>query len=975
MYFYVSTIYSVVNVVLALIILVRSWHNVLSKFYVFCVLMLVILGGTGYLHALTEEGVLRRILEQTSAFVYAVFPFFFLHFMFIFIKHYEVLKSKSIVYAVYFAGIFCYTLTLLKLIPNPFISTVGVTVGGYIYYITWMSILFSVGVALLYSLIGGFRERGMKTNLLFTAFVMIMLLLPTPFTFSIFSAFSSESIILYTISSTTALAIVVYFIFRHRITMNTPYQAMKSALEAMNDIIIKTTADYSIDMAQGAILPLLGFHEGDILGKPFTAFVRDPAELIAYREKAGASTKIGEGFFTLEMETSTGAVLWMDCSITPVLANEEVVGFVVVGRNISERRRAELALQESEARYRLLAENSTDVIAVLTLELVVRYASPACRTLLGYEPGELVGHAFDDFIHPDDRERVGRSQRNTDPRPLIRTDLYRIRHRDGSYIWFETRSRVIFDAATREPIEISAVSRDVTERVWAEQALRESEERYRRFFEDDLTGVFRSTPTGRILDCNPAFVSMFGFPSTEAALAAGIDGLYPNPEIREKLVTLLRDQKKIENTEMELRRCDGKPVYVIGNLIGMFNDIGDLTQIQEYVVDITERKELEGHLRQSQKMENLGSLAGGIAHDFNNILGILTIHAEILRRPNVPAERMKASVDAISQTVLRGKALVRQLLTFARKTDVLFESVRINSVVDELVKILQPTFPKTIILKHRLSEGIPSIAADSNQLHQAILNLCVNARDAMPNGGTLTLATSVVDTRSIRSKFREASGSQYVCLSVSDTGTGMDEATKNRIFEPFFTTKEKGKGTGLGLAVAYGVVKSHHGFIDVESELGKGTTFRLYIEVPQETIVKTEQSGQIVDNKGDGQTILFVEDEEMLMMPIRDILSDEGFEVLTAKDGVEAVDTYRFEWKRIDVVLMDMGLPKLNGRDAFLKMKSLNPAVRAIIASGQMEPEAKAELGKLGVEHFVEKPYQMSDILQRIAAILHSRSS
>ncbi|MBI1807519.1 MAG: PAS domain S-box protein [Ignavibacteria bacterium] len=627
-YFYVSLVYSVVNFVLALLVLVKSHRNVLGKFYPFCVCSLLFLGVSGYLYNVSISPTLHRVLGELSAFLYSVFPFFFLHFMVIFVKRYEILRSKSIIAAIYFAGLFSYTLVLLKLIPNPFITTSGITVGGYVYYLTWMSILFSIGVALLYSLIGGFREKGMKTNLLFTSFAFLMLLLPTPFTLSIFSVLSEKSFELYAITSTTALAMVVFFVFRHRITMNTPYQAMKSALAAMNDILVKTNEDFQIEMAQGAILPLLGYQERELIGKHLTDLIQPNKKryLEQYRETTLNNNKVREGFFTVDVLAKSGTSLSMDFSFTPVLASEEIIGFVGVGRNISERRRAELALQESEARYRLLAENSTDLISTHTPEGVYLYASPACRTLLGYEPDELLGHSKFEFFHPDDIDAVNRAHKAMLEETGTQTITYRFRRKDGEYIWFETTSSLIHNGEKSAVHGFSSVSRDITERRHAEEALRLSEERYRRFFEEDLTGVITSSPSGTILNCNPAFARIFGFATVDDALNFNMNSLYPNPESYKAMLKLLQKRRKIEYYEVEFHRVDGKQVYVVENVVGTFNDRGELVEIKTYIFDNTERKRLEDQLRQAQKMENLGTLAGGIAHDFNNLLGMKSVY-------------------------------------------------------------------------------------------------------------------------------------------------------------------------------------------------------------------------------------------------------------------------------------------------------------------------------------------------------------
>jgi CheY-like chemotaxis protein len=370
-------------------------------------------------------------------------------------------------------------------------------------------------------------------------------------------------------------------------------------------------------------------------------------------------------------------------------------------------------------------------------------------------------------------------------------------------------------------------------------------------------------------------------------------------------------------------------------------------------------------------MENLGSLAGGIAHDFNNILAIMSVNASMLKKIDAPEEKRSERVEAIQHATRRGAGLVGQLLTFARKTDVLFEPVKVNTALKEIVKMLSATFPKTYTFSLNVDKSIPIISADSNQLQQVLMNLCVNARDAMPDGGTITFSIEIVEGAALRKRFSEAREEQYVCLSVSDTGTGMDEATRNRLFEPFFTTKGEGKGTGLGLAVVYGVLRSHHGFIDVESEINLGTTFRLYFFVPPKDVQFSSTSQLVEEEVSRGtETILLIEDEEILLRSISDLLSENGYTVLTARDGREAVEVYARNREDIKLVLSDMGLPKQSGWEAFLEIREINPSIRIIFASGNFDPNMKAELSKKGAKHFIQKPYVPDEILKSIREVV-----
>ena len=391
------------------------------------------------------------------------------------------------------------------------------------------------------------------------------------------------------------------------------------------------------------------------------------------------------------------------------------------------------------------------------------------------------------------------------------------------------------------------------------------------------------------------------------------------------------------------------------------------------VRDIEQRKALEKQLVQAQKMESLGTLAGGIAHDFNNLLNIIQGYAFILRGHCEQNEEMEESLVAINDTVQRGSALVHQLLTLGgRSRSIELKPVNINILVQRLIVLIRQTFPKTIELEPILETDIPPIAGDKNQIEQALLNLCVNARDAMANRGTLTFKTRSVSGATLQYLGENLEG-QYVYIEVTDTGVGMDERVRTRIFEPFFTTKDKGQGTGLGLSVVYGIVKDHGGFIDVESKPMAGTSFRLYFPAQssdaalKEPIAKIAAQPTMVSNST--ATVLVVEDEERMLHALEKILAKQGYKVLKASDGEMALDTYERHNQAIDVVLLDMGLPKMSGRDVLLRMKNRNPDVKVVIASGHFEDEMNSDIDQAGVKYLLRKPYMPDEVIKILQSL------
>ena len=500
----------------------------------------------------------------------------------------------------------------------------------------------------------------------------------------------------------------------------------------------------------------------------------------------------------------------------------------------------------------------------------------------------------------------------------------------------------------------------------------ETDERYRRFVTEDFTGMLVMHTDGQIVTCNPAAAGIFGFDSAEEAAQANFFAFLRSRQDGIELLETVHQHGMVDRHELEMTQRNGDPVYVVARLIGNF-DQGELTELRVYLFNDTKRKRLEQQLVQAQKMEGLGTLAGGIAHDFNNILAIILGYTNKLESSRSKPHEFPGAIKVIKEAVERGAALVQQLLTSARQTEARFSSVDLNALARELERMLQATFPKTIGFNLELAPDLPPITADKSQVHQVLLNLCVNARDAMPDGGTLELVTSITPGADLTEMFSGVTAENYACVRVRDTGIGMSRQVKAHIFEPFFTTKERSKGTGLGLSVVYGVVNNHRGFVQVESEPGAGTSFIIYLPVKHHTAEQLGGDRTGAPRQDIPQTILLVEDEEMLRELGVSILESEGFRVIAAKDGMEAVALFEAHSDEIGLVVCDLGLPRLGGREAFLKMKESKPGVRAIVASGYLEPTIRSEMLKAGVIDTIQKPYDFNDLLTKIRSIIGPR--
>ncbi len=639
-------------------------------------------------------------------------------------------------------------------------------------------------------------------------------------------------------------------------------------------------------------------------------------------------------------------------------------------KDVTEQKLAEEKVVASETRYRRLFEAARDGILILDAETgMIVDANPFLIDLLGYTRENFLGRAIWDVGFLKDIISNIDKFHELQEKGYVRYANLPLEAVDGRKLEVEFISNVYL--VNNEKV-IQCNIRDNTARKKAEDKLIIFQNLINQ--SNDAIELL-DIETGRFLDVNEKGYLGLGY-TREEFLALSVYDI--DPMVTKSIFrTIGEDLRKtgVKMWEGAHRRKDGSTFPVEVNLKYIRLD-------REYMItvvrDITERrktqekqKSLESQLQQAQKLESLGTLASGIAHDFNNILSIIIGHASLLERLPADPVTNKKNATAITKAGLRGAALVKQLLTFARKSDIRVESVRLNDIALEISTLIVETFPKTISISLHLEQNLPSIVADAVQVHQVLLNLCVNARDAMPDGGTLTISTFIKQGDLMRLQYQNATAKEYICLRLSDTGMGMDEETRLRIFEPFFTTKGIGMGTGLGLSMVFGIVEGHNGFIDVQSELGKGTAFEVFFPLPLQLLELEEPKDTIrKEVPGGSETILLVEDEEMLRELVKVILKAKGYNVLTATDGEEGVETYTQHQKEIQLVVSDFGLPKLSGFEAFKRIKAINPSVKFIVASGFIEPEMKTVMLSAGIKDVIQKPYSAEKMLLSIRSIL-----
>jgi PAS domain S-box-containing protein len=588
--------------------------------------------------------------------------------------------------------------------------------------------------------------------------------------------------------------------------------------------------------------------------------------------------------------------------------------------------------------YGALVEALPDVLySIASPEGRITSLSSAFNRLTGWKREDWLGRSFVDLVHPDDLPLAIRTFEQACAGRAPGTYELRIRRASGEYLLAEFTStpHVVNGRIVGE----LGMARDVSARRQAEEALRASEERYRLFFEEDLSGAFISRPDGKLLACNPEFARIFGFRSVQDALQNNAARLYPNPRSRQAFVDRVRKHRKLEYLEMELRDCNGRPVHVIENVSGTFDDRGELVEIRGYVIDNTERKKLEEQFLQAQKMEAVGRLAGGVAHDFNNLLTAILGYSDLLLVGIERGNPQRPLVEEIAKAGERAAELTRQLLAFSRKQVLRPQVLDLNRVVANLDKMIRLVLAEPVELVTRLEPGLHPVRADPGQIEQVLMNLVVNAKDAMPRGGRLTISTTNTTFGAADVPRPELKPGPYVVLTVGDTGCGISDEVKAHLFEPFFTTKEVGKGTGLGLATAYGIIRQSGGHIGVVSEPGQGATFSIYLPALT-TAVEAETPPPAP--AGGAETLLLVGEEEGLRSLMQTILSQLGYHVLEAAHAGDALAACENHDGPIDLLVTDLSRAGIGGRELAERLVPLRPAMKLLVLADYRDESSQA---------------------------------
>ena len=652
-----------------------------------------------------------------------------------------------------------------------------------------------------------------------------------------------------------------------------------------------------------------------------------------------------------------------------IISKDFVADYEVMAK---EREQLIDSLSLSEKKYRSFIENAPVAMYTINTKGEFTYGNKKLLELTGYKKKDWLDKHFQPMIYPEDLELVmNKVQERMAGKGT--TDPYEIRifHSSGKIMWIKINSTLIYETdeqGVNKPVGIQSFVEDVTDRKLAEESLRESEKRFRTLVENAADAFFLNTMDGKIIDVNSRACESLGY-TREQLLSMTLSDI--GIEIKNDHHNIHSGGKLISGKPVTIegthRRKDGTifpveiqfaPVSVAGGnfLLGLARDI-------------SQRRELEEQLRQSHKMESIGTLAGGIAHDFNNILGIILGNTE-LAIDDVPEwNPTRLNLDEIRIATLRAKDVVRQLLSFARKTKLEKKPINIIPIIEESLKLLRSSISTSVEIRQNIPECVDTILADPTQINQVLINLCTNADHAMPDGGILEISLKNIELDEDRAaQYPDLKPGRYVSLMVSDTGLGISQEKMDRIFDPYFTTKEVDKGTGMGLAVVHGIVKGHNGLIAVESELGKGATFSIYFPVVEKkTVVETETDEKL---PAGNERVLFIDDEESIVKLTRLRLERLGYKVEATTSPIEALALFNSRPDKFDLVITDLTMPKMTGDKLAEEILNIRPRIPIIICTGFSDKIDEKSAKSMGAADYIDKPLDKRDFALKVRKAL-----
>jgi two-component system cell cycle sensor histidine kinase/response regulator CckA len=751
-------------------------------------------------------------------------------------------------------------------------------------------------------------------------------------------------------------------------------QARFGALvEHSADGIVLTAADGVTFYRSPAALRILGVADGEGAASEGLAAVHPDDRAQVGKAFAALWSEPGATcLMEFRFRAADGNWRWLESQSTNLLQDPAVGAVVGNVRDVTERHQMIDRLRTSEARYRRFIETTNEGVWTLDADQRLSFANARFAAFLGYDdPGELIGRHVHDFFDDEGEAATAEPDRLRRPGGGRQVEA-RLRRRDGSMVWLLIDSTPIYDDAGRYE-GVLAMGMNVSERRRSHEALRESESLFRQLTEA-IREVFwlMDAAKGEILYVSPAYRSIWGRSCASLYASPGewVESVHPDDRARVADAASRRSDGAYDE-EYRIVRPDGTVRWIHDKAFPVRDPDGRVVRVAGVAEDVTARRELEAQFRQSQKMEAVGRLAGGVAHDFNNLLSVVLSYAELALAGLGADDPLRDDLFEIKQAGERAAGLTRQLLAFSRQQVLAPRVLDLAEVVAGAERMLRRLLGEDIEVALLSASGDARCRVDPSQIEQVVLNLVVNARDAMPQGGRLTIETSTVDLDADYARQHlDVTPGPYALLSVSDSGTGMEKATLARIFEPFFTTKEQGKGTGLGLSTVFGIVKQSGGHVWVYSEPGMGTTFKIYFPRVRDATEAVPAGPSPAGNWGGSETVLLVEDDDQLRVLARSVLRRAGYCVLEAANGGEGLLVGEQHGARIDLLLTDVVLPRMSGRQLGERLAPTRPAMKVLYMSGYTE-DAVIQHGVLhsGVA-FLQKPITPAALLRKVREVL-----
>lgn len=676
----------------------------------------------------------------------------------------------------------------------------------------------------------------------------------------------------------------------------------------------------------------------------------------------------------VEIKCKDGSIIWTEAKMSFLRDKDgEPIGTIGVTRNITERKKGERALRESEATLRSIFRAAPTGIG-LVRDRVIKQVNERLCEMLGYSKKELLEqNARIVYLTDEDFDYVGREkylQINDKGTGTVET---RWQRKDGKVI------DVILSSTPIDPNDLSIgvtfTALDITVRKQAEVALQESEGKYRTVLEANPDAVVVYDIEGNVIYFNPAFTRIFGW-TLEERIGNKMDIFVPEEAWRETKMMIKKVLAGERFSGIETHRYNQKgeiiPVSISGAIYKDQNGkpSGSVINLR----DITEQKKLESQLQQSQKMEAIGTLAGGIAHDINNILGIILGNTELAMDDTPDWNPVRLNLEEARIASLRAKDVVRQLLSFARKTEMEKKPTNIIPIVKESFKLLRSSIPTSIEIRQNISKDVDTILADPTQINQILINLCTNADHAMPDGGIIEIILNNIELDEANTaQHSDLYPGRYVNLTVTDTGHGISQEVIDRIFDPYFTTKEVGKGTGMGLSVVHGIVKKHNGAITVKSDPGKGTTFSIFFPaVEEDAVIESEPTEKLPTGN---EKILFIDDEPSIVNMTRQMLERLGYEVDTKMSSIEALELFRSKPDQFDLIITDMTMPSMTGDKLVKEILNIRPDMPTIICTGFSDKIDAKKAKEIGATEYVEKPVDKRNLAFKVRSVLDGKKA